>query len=236
MHTVRAPTGDTATGPDPATDPDPAQPTDAQPQPAIAPIFNKGGGRVNQQQMPRERLATAANAVFSNQDLVASILTNNVGPVAFSTASQINRTARRVCRTSLPLLKSVAFYTEALTTTQFRGLFALKAAEAAALPHEDRKRFRLYRKPAIDAVLSKPGVMARIARELPAHGDSILYYQARDAVHRSPPRTFGAPLPAFHTPPARSRCREPISGVKRAADREAYQREQFLQLHRPRLF
>ena len=38
---------------------------------------------------------------------------------------------------------------------------------------------------------------------------------------------------AFDTPP---RPRYEVSGVKRAADREAYQRTQFLQLSRPRLF
>ena len=210
-------------------------PANAAPRLAIAPAPNKGLKQTNQQRrMSRERLQAASNAVFSNPDLVGTILTNNVGPVAFATASQINRTTRSVCRTSLPLLKSVAFYTSAMTTTTFRGLFALKAPEAAALPHEKRKTYRLYRQPAIDAVLNKPDVMARIARDLPAHGESILYYRARNAtaVYNSPPRHFGAPV-AFDTPP---RPRYEVSGVKRAADREAYQRTQFLQLSRPRLF
>ena len=167
--------------------------------------------------MAQSDLAVAANAVFTSDDLVSVILTNNCGPVAFATASQINRTTRRVCRTSLPLLKSVAFYTEALTTTTFRGLFALKAAEAAALPHESRKRYRLYRKPAIDAVLNKPDVMARIARDRLAHGDTILYYHARNAVtYNSPPRRFGA-LPSYESPPTRPRY-DPTTAAMRAAN------------------
>ena len=59
---------------------------------AIAPAPNKGLKQTNQQRrMSRERLQAASNAVFSNPDLVGTILTNNVGPVAFATASQINQ-------------------------------------------------------------------------------------------------------------------------------------------------
>ena len=147
----------------------------------------------------RARLAGASNAVFCNGDLVALILTNNVGPATFSAASQINSTAHTVCRTSMPLLKSVAFHSSALTTTQFRGLFALKAADAAALPHEDRVRYRLYRKPAIDAVFGRPDVMACIARALPAHGETILHYRARNAVYSSPSRHNNASSSAYRT-------------------------------------
>ena len=57
----------------------------------------------------RARLAGASNAVFCNGDLVALILTNNVGPATFSAASQINSTAHTVCRTSMPLLKRSDF-------------------------------------------------------------------------------------------------------------------------------
>ena len=199
---------------------------------------NKRSNTTNEQDtMARERLAAAANAVFTNEDLVAAVLTNHVGPVAFSAASQINRTTRNVCRTSLPLLKSVAFYTDALTTTMFRGLFALKAPEAAALPHEKRKTYRLYRRPAIDAVLNKPDVMARIARDRLPHGDTILYYRERNAVaaYNSPPRTFGALRP-FDSPMTPRYQAPQVSGVKRAADREAYLRSEFLALNRPRAF
>jgi hypothetical protein len=156
----------------------------------------------------RERLKIAANLVFGNADLVETILKGNIGPSTFSVASRVNTTCRFVCRTSLPLLRSVALYSShprsdnAMTTTTFRGLFALKASEAAAIPHEDRKRYRLYRKGAVDIVLKQPDVMARIANDRLAHGDSILFYRERNRFNSPPPLTMSGRFP-FNTPQRR---------------------------------
>ena len=126
-------------------------------------------------------LGVATTEVFSNPDLVRLICANQIGPTTFAAVSRINRTTHGVCRTSLPLLRSVAYFTGALTTTQFRGLFALQSYEAVRLPHEDRGRYRLYSGAAIEAVLGEPNVMQRIAKALPLLGLQLVRYKTRKA-------------------------------------------------------
>lgn len=141
------------------------------------------------------KLGAAATAVFSNPDLVNLVCLNHIGPATFSAVSRINRTTRDLCRTSKPLLRSVAYFTGALTTTQFRGLFALQSHEAARLPHQDKGRYRLYSGAAIETVLAEPNVMQRIAKALPDLGTHLLRYKAHKAAEAHDAPSWGMQTP-----------------------------------------
>jgi hypothetical protein len=68
-------------------------------------------------------------------DLVARILSGNVGASTFAQACMVSRTWREACTRDEALLRAVALYSGGLTKSAFGGLFALYPDELRALSH-----------------------------------------------------------------------------------------------------
>jgi hypothetical protein len=121
--------------------------------------------------MGAELALSAADAC--GPELVALILTGNVGVSTFVQASMVSKTWRAACRENEPLLRAVALYTAGLTTTHFCGLFGLTTKEACQFAHEWRGglgggSYRLFGGGAVLTVMKCMGGLAgwrtRIAR------------------------------------------------------------------------
>ena len=107
----------------------------------------------------RQRTRAAIDAVVSDVDLLALILSQGIGPASFTAASLVCRTWLRVCRSDERVLRGVALYQGGLTKGAFMKLFALTSKEADALPRTSHRRYGggsyfLYRGDAVDAVLN----------------------------------------------------------------------------------
>ena len=111
----------------------------------------------------KRRWCAAVDAVVSDDDLVALILSQGVGPTSFAAASLVCKSWLRACRSDERVLRGVARYQGGLTKGAFMKLFAITSKEADALPHSLHKRYGggtyfLYRDNAVDAVLSVGGM------------------------------------------------------------------------------
>lgn len=111
----------------------------------------------------RQRTRAAIDAVVSDVDLLALILSQGIGPASFTAASLVCRTWLRVCRSDERVLRGVALYQGGLTKGAFMKLFALTSKEADALPRTSHRRYGggsyfLYRGDAVDAVLKAGGI------------------------------------------------------------------------------
>ena len=104
----------------------------------------------------------AAEAVLSNADLVAHILSGTVGPSTYFAASLVSKAWHAACRADETLLRLVALYQGGLTRTVFTRLFALTQTEAEGLPHAVKRRpmggvYYLYGADAVERVLADGG-------------------------------------------------------------------------------
>jgi hypothetical protein len=104
-------------------------------------------------------------SVLLNADLVACILTGNVGVSTFVSARAVCRAWRVACSEDEALLRAVVAYTGSLLKRDFMGLLRLSSSEADAYPRERRVRARggryyLYRATAFDMALCDLGGMA----------------------------------------------------------------------------
>lgn len=136
----------------------------------------------------RQRVGALAEEVFASPDLVEQIMHGNVGPSTFVAMSRVNRTAHEVCRSSAPLLRTVALYSGALTKAAFCGLFGLSSADAAKLPHTRRGRAHLYGELAVELALTGPDAMRRIqaaqrerAAAVRSQAHRLMIYTAQEA-------------------------------------------------------
>ena len=107
--------------------------------------------------------SVAIDAVLSDDDLVALILSRGIGPASFTAASLVCKAWLRVCRSDERVLRGVAGYQGGLTKSGFMKLFAISSKEADALPRSTHKRYGggsyfLYRGDAVDAVLTAGGI------------------------------------------------------------------------------
>ena len=103
------------------------------------------------------------DAVVSDDDLVALILSHGIGPASFVAVSLVCKSWLRVCRSDERVLRGVALYQGGLTKGAFMKLFAISSKEADALPRSTHKRhgggiYFLYRSDAVDAVLAAGGI------------------------------------------------------------------------------
>ena len=104
----------------------------------------------------------AGEAVLSNPDLVACILSGTIGPSTYFAASLVSKGWRDACRADETLLRLVALYQGGLTRGMFTRLFALTPHEAREVPHTTHKRaaggtYYLYGQAAVDCVLAPGG-------------------------------------------------------------------------------
>ena len=111
----------------------------------------------------RRRWCAAVGAVVSDDDLVALILSQGIGPASFGAASLVCKSWLCACRSDERVLRGVARYQGGLTKGAFMKLFAITSKEADALPHSLHKRYGggtyfLYRDNAVDAGLSVGGM------------------------------------------------------------------------------
>lgn len=103
------------------------------------------------------------DAVVSDDDLVALILSHGIGPASFTAASLVCKSWLRVCRSDERVLRGVALYQGGLTKGAFMKLFAITSKEADGLPRSSHKRlgggsYFLYRSNAVDAILAAGGI------------------------------------------------------------------------------
>ena len=121
---------------------------------------------------PPQAAVQAKTDALSVPDVVACILSGNVGPNTFVAASRVCKCWHEICRSDGALLRRVALYQGGVTKAVFCGLFALGPRDAAQLPHTCHRRkgggtFYLYGSDAIDRALELDGMHAlreRIAR------------------------------------------------------------------------
>ena len=111
----------------------------------------------------RRRASGAMDAVVSDEDLVALILSQGIGPASFTAVSLVCKSWLRVCRSDERVLRGVALYQGGLTKGAFMKLFAITSKEADGLPRSSHKRcgggsYFLYRGDAVDAVLAAGGI------------------------------------------------------------------------------
>ena len=110
-----------------------------------------------------QRTRAAIDAVVSDGDLMALILSQGLGPASFTAASLVCKVWLSVCRSDERVLRGVALYQGGLTKGAFMKLFALTSKEADALPRSSHMRYGggcyfLYRGDAVDAVLAAGGI------------------------------------------------------------------------------
>jgi len=103
------------------------------------------------------------DAVVSDEDLVALILSQGIGPASFTAVSLVCKSWLCVCRSDERVLRGVALYQGGLTKGAFMKLFAITSKEADGLPRSSHKRwgggsYFLYRGDAVDAVLAAGGI------------------------------------------------------------------------------
>ena len=111
----------------------------------------------------RQRTLAAIEAVLSDTDLVALILTSALGPSGFDAACLVCKTWLNACRSDERVLRGVALYQGGLTKSAFMKLFAVTTKEADLLPRTTHRRYGggsyyLYRKDAVDAILANGGL------------------------------------------------------------------------------
>lgn len=111
----------------------------------------------------RRRVCKAVDAVVSDDDLLALILSQGIGPTSFTAACLVCKSWLRACRSDERVLRGVALYQGGLTKGVFMKLFAITSKEADNLPRSSHKRFGggsyfLYRANAVDAVLADNGI------------------------------------------------------------------------------
>ena len=110
---------------------------------------------------------TAVLAVVSNPDLIAHVLTGNIGPSTLVAASEVCSTWLEVCRSDGELLRRTALYAGGVTKGTLMGLFAISSQDANALPRTTRPRYPngfyyLYTEDAIAALVLRGGWRARM--------------------------------------------------------------------------
>ena len=101
----------------------------------------------------------AAQAVFDNVDLVASILRHvEMDPLQFVHIGRVSTTWRQASRLDETLLLRAARAPAFLTKRTFAGLFGLLSHEAVAFPHRERAHrggvMHVYEKHAIDGAMA----------------------------------------------------------------------------------
>ena len=111
----------------------------------------------------RRRTRAAMDAVVCDDDVVALILSQGVGPASFAAASLVCRAWLRLCRFDERVLRGAALYQGGLTKGAFMKLFAITSKEADASPHSTHKRYGggvyfLYSNSAVEAVLAAGGM------------------------------------------------------------------------------
>jgi hypothetical protein len=97
----------------------------------------------------RQRTLAVIEAVLSDTDLVASILTSALGPSGFDAACLVCKTWLNACRSDERVLRGVALYQGGLTKSAFMKLFAVTYGGGS---------YYLYRKDAVDAILANGGL------------------------------------------------------------------------------
>lgn len=110
----------------------------------------------------REARAITINAVVTNADLVARILTDNVGVATYVAARGVCRAWRAACDENEELLLAVARYAGGLTKRDFMWLMRLTPLQADGYPRERRLRahgghYYLYRIGACESALRDMG-------------------------------------------------------------------------------
>ena len=117
----------------------------------------------------RPRPREAGDAVLTNPDLVAHVLTGTVGPSTFAAASRVSKAWHAACRTNEKVLRLVALYQGGVTRSIFAGLFGVPYREAITLPHTTHRRpnggvYYLYGTEAVDIVLATGGLPGWLKR------------------------------------------------------------------------
>ena len=138
-------------------------------------------------------------AVLSNPDLVAHILSGTIGPSTYFSASLVGKAWLVACRSNETLLRLVALYQGGLTRTMFTRLFALTQKEVLAMPHTVRRRplggvYYIYGAEAVECVVSDDGFAqwhVRISnRPAPRWGIATSHWQVEDRLHNRATRMF----------------------------------------------
>jgi len=109
---------------------------------------------------PALRPSTAlAELVLCNGDLLAFILSKNVGLSTYVMVRQVNRTTYAACADNTALLRAVALRDGGLTKKEFVGLFSLNYQEGGRYPHTSKGRRHIFAADAIDQALARPECM-----------------------------------------------------------------------------
>lgn len=111
------------------------------------------------------------HAVVLNPDLIALVLTDNVGPSGFLAASLVCKAWLATCRKDVDVLCGAARYHDAITKGTLIQLFAITSSKADDLPRSQHplsaqglSYYFLYRERAIEAILAEGGHAAWIER------------------------------------------------------------------------
>ena len=97
-----------------------------------------------------------AERVLCNGDLLAYILSGNVGLSTYVMVRQVSKATYDVCVDNTALLRSVALHDGGLTKSQFVGLFSLNYQEGGRYPHMTKGRQHVFSAAAIDQALAHP--------------------------------------------------------------------------------
>ena len=142
--------------------------------------------------MSRRAKWAVTEAVLSNPDLVAHVLSGTVGPSTYFAASLVSKAWHAACRADETLLRLVALYQGGLTRTVFVRLFALTPNEAEAMPHTIKRRplggvYYLYGAEAVERVLADGGFdqwRQRLAnRPAPRWRGTLTHWRDEERLH-----------------------------------------------------
>lgn len=100
-----------------------------------------------------------AEHVLCDGDLLACILSGNVGLSTYMMVRQVNKATCDICSENKALLRAVALHDGALNKRQFVGLFSLNYQEGGRYPHEIKGRRHIFGAAAIDQALARPECM-----------------------------------------------------------------------------
>ena len=103
--------------------------------------------------------AALAEHVLCNSDLLAFILSGNVGLSTYVAVRQMNKASYAACADNTALVRVVALHNGGLNKNQFVGLFSLNYQGGGRYPHTIKARQHVFSTAAIDQALARPECM-----------------------------------------------------------------------------
>ena len=100
-----------------------------------------------------------AEEVLCNGDLLAYILSGNVGLSTYVMVRQVSKVTYAACADNTALLRAVALHDGGLTKRQFVGLFSLNYQEGGRYPHTIKGKHHIFSAAAVDQALARPECM-----------------------------------------------------------------------------